>query len=226
MELGQLRDRYRGQRARNYDRDRIGSAEWEREQEVVESFLRDARPRSNDLVLDIPVGTGRFLELYKSLGCRAAGLDISEEMLEQAVVRAADLELDAELGIGDITSIAADDSSATVVICVRILNLLGFNDFRRALAEASRVSSEYVIAGIQVRSTPTKERAPRLGPALRGLLRKSPKKKKKKVRSTEPHPEASVLREFRKRQLTVVRQELVVESKSAAYYLYLLRKSK
>lgn len=223
MELGQLRDRYRGQRAQNYDRDRVDSAEWKREQEVVESFLRDARLQSNDLILDIPVGTGRFLEFYKSLGCRAAGLDISKEMLEQAVVRAANLELDAELGIGDITSIDADDSSATVVICVRILNLLGFNDFSRALAEAARVSSAYVIAGIQVRRTPTEERVSRLRPVLRGLLRKAPEKK---VRSTEPHPEASVLREFRKRQLTVVRRELVVDSKSAVYYLYLLKKSK
>jgi hypothetical protein len=144
-------------------------------------------------------------------------------MLEQAVVRAASLDLDADLRIGDITRIEADDSSAKVVVCVRILNLLGFNNFKLALGEAARVSSAYVIAGIQVRRMPTKERVSRLRPVLRWPLWKA---QEKKVRTTEPHPENSVLREFRQRRLTVVRREVILDSKSAVYYLYLLRKSK
>jgi ubiquinone/menaquinone biosynthesis C-methylase UbiE len=223
VELDRLRERYRGERARNYDRERVGSAEWQREQAVVESFLHNSELQPDDVVLDIPVGTGRFLDFYKSLGCRVVGLDISEEMLEQAVVRAASLDLDADLRIGDITRIEADDSSAKVVVCVRILNLLGFNNFKLALGEAARVSSAYVIAGIQVRRMPTKERVSRLRPVLRWPLWKA---QEKKVRTTEPHPENSVLREFRQRRLTVVRREVILDSKSAVYYLYLLRKSK
>jgi ubiquinone/menaquinone biosynthesis C-methylase UbiE len=223
MELDRLKERYRGERARNYDRDRVGSAEWQREQTVVEDFLHNCELRPKDVVVDIPVGTGRFLDFYKSLDCHVVGLDISDEMLQQAIVRAAKLDLDAELRIGDITKIEADDSSAKVVVCVRILNLLGFSDFELAISEAARVSSAYVIAGIQVRPRTAQE-----GGWWRRIAsgRQSRKPLEKKDRSTEPHPEASVLREFRRRQLAVVRRELVVDSKSAIYYLYLLRKSK
>jgi ubiquinone/menaquinone biosynthesis C-methylase UbiE len=222
MELDRLRERYRGERARNYDRDRVSSAEWQREQAVVESFLRDSELKPGDVVLDVPVGTGRFLDLYKSLGCRVIGLDISDEMLEQAVARGAELGLDAELRIGDITRIEAGDSTAKAVVCVRILNLLGFSDFQLAIGEAARVSGAYVIAGIQVRPTTVQEGGWWRRIASRRHVRNPAEKED---RSTAPHPEASVLREFRKRQLTVVRQELIVDTKSAIYYLYLLRKS-
>ena len=222
MELDRLKERYRGERARNYDRDRVESAEWQREQAVVESFLQDSELKPDDIVLDIPVGTGRFLDFYKTFGCRVVGLDISDEMLEQAVVRAAKLDLAADLRIGDITRIDAGDSSAKVVVCVRILNLLGFSDFRLALAEAARVSSAYVIAGIQIR------RSTRKGNWWRRALsrRRGRNLPEKKDRSTEPHPEESVRREFRKRRLTVVRRELIADSTTSPYHLYLLQKSR
>jgi ubiquinone/menaquinone biosynthesis C-methylase UbiE len=222
MNLQDLKKRYRGELARTYESRRKGTAEWEREQEVVESFLKLIQLGPDDLVVDIPVGTGRFLDLYHRLGCQVIGLDISEDMLAQAAARAAELGIDAKLRVGDITRIDLEDGSARVIVCVRILNLVDFEVFQHALAEATRVSSAYVIAGIQIR------RQRRSGllwwrPTLRAARTK--RSVKSSGRTTTPHPETAVRRELRRRGLMVVRKERVGSSDRTPYHLYLLRRS-
>jgi ubiquinone/menaquinone biosynthesis C-methylase UbiE len=221
VDLEQLRLRYQGERAENYDRDRVSSKEWQREQEVVERMLTDIRVGQDDVVLDIPVGTGRFLDLYQRLGCQVVGIDVSADMLVQASDLAAQLGVKAELREGDITRIDMPDSSAQTVVCVRIMNLLDWPLFRRALADVTRVSSGFVIAGIQVRNAVRLRDAGWKG-ALRALRKKT--RRSPESRTTTPHPERAVLREFRRRGLAVIRRDLIVASKVTPYYMFLLRK--
>ena len=225
MKFDELKERYSGDRAANYDRDRVDSSEWRREQDTVENFLEAIGLGRGDVVLDVPVGTGRFLDLYAKHGCHVLGLDISDDMLKQAVTRADQAQLDADLRVGDITNIDAADSSAKVVVCVRIFNLLEFTVFRRALAEVARVSDGYVIAGIQIRRERGSNRSGFSSiPILRKLRVREPRSDQKS-RTTSPHPEGRVMQQFRKHGLTIARQETVVDSSATPYYLYLLRKS-
>jgi len=58
------------------------STKWRREQEVVASFLKEL-PRGA-IILDVPVGTGRFIPCYRETALRWYGLDISRDMLREA----------------------------------------------------------------------------------------------------------------------------------------------
>src|SRR5690606_6662025 len=75
------RETYDRERAENYERRRSGSLTWRREQEIVESFLALADPSPGSSVLDVPVGTGRFNDLYQTFRLRTIGIDISADML-------------------------------------------------------------------------------------------------------------------------------------------------
>jgi ubiquinone/menaquinone biosynthesis C-methylase UbiE len=221
MDLEDLKQRYIGKRAENYDRDRESSAEWQREQKVVDQMLIDAGLGPDHTVLDIPVGTGRFLDFYRKAGCRTVGIDVSPDMLKYAAERAAQADAEAEFREGDITRIDMADASAHTVVCVRIMNLVEFPVFRNAMAEAARVSSAYVIAGVQIR-IPTSIREVGWKAALRNRLNRS---RSRDERTTTPHPERAVLRTFDKCGLSIVRRELIVKSKQTPYYMYLLRKN-
>jgi hypothetical protein len=142
-------------------------------------------------------------------------------MLLQASDRASQVGVKSELREGDITRIEMPDSSAHTVVCVRIMNLLDWPLFRRALTDVTRVSSGYVIAGIQVRN-PVQLRAAGWKGALRALRKRT--RRSPESRTTTPHPEKAVLREFRKRGLAIIRRDLIVASKATPYYMFLLRK--
>src|SRR5690625_7301535 len=71
-------DRSYGSTARDYDRKRDYKPCWAREQAAVEKFVRHGP------VLDVPVGTGRYLDIYRRKGLKFQGLDASDEMIAQA----------------------------------------------------------------------------------------------------------------------------------------------
>jgi len=71
-------DHYYGQVAKNYEAQRQGGT-WDWEHEFVRANLGKAKT-----VVDVPVGTGRFLPLYQEAGIEAVGLDVSADMLSIA----------------------------------------------------------------------------------------------------------------------------------------------
>ncbi len=73
--------KYTGLRAANYNKDRAHNKAFRWQQEVVKKILLRLQPRQ---VLDAPVGTGRFFEVYQQFPCKVLGIDISPDMLEQA----------------------------------------------------------------------------------------------------------------------------------------------
>jgi ubiquinone/menaquinone biosynthesis C-methylase UbiE len=147
MEFDKLANRYVGKTATGYDAKRDRTAKWDREQEHVARLLgtlaRDSR------VVDIPVGTGRFVKLYAELGLAATGFDISRDMLEEARQKALEAGATVELREGDIRSISAPDRAFDAALCIRFLNWVDLEGFRVALRELARVSRADLIVTIR-----------------------------------------------------------------------------
>jgi hypothetical protein len=72
--------RYSSRGARRYETHRHGGR-WAAEARAFEYFYRRVDPKS---VLDCPVGTGRWFDVYRSNGARVHGIDISQNMLTEA----------------------------------------------------------------------------------------------------------------------------------------------
>src|SRR5690606_23137039 len=89
-------------------------------------------------ILDVPIGTGRFLEYYGT--SNVAGLDLSKAMLAEASSRAQALHLpDIDLREGNVTDLPFGDATFDLVVCWRLLHLLPPNMLNLALSEMTRV---------------------------------------------------------------------------------------
>ena len=152
MEFEDLATRYTGGLARAYEAERTGGPEWPKEQDIVERFL-GLLPRGASLI-DIPVGTGRFLPFYRKYDLRVTGFDISLDMLADAKSKASTLGLDIALAKGDIRKIDAADKSFETALCVRFVNWVDFAGMQAALAELSRVARSTMIVSVRVWPTP------------------------------------------------------------------------
>jgi len=133
------RKTYFGEKASRYDEGRETEEKWQREHAAVRGFLTAGS------VLDIPVGTGRFLSLYREMGLTFTGMDVSEEMMAQA--RAKDPE--AEVVFGDIMSIPLPDRSVDIAVCIRLLTLIDTPDMIGAMKELGRVARQRIILSIK-----------------------------------------------------------------------------
>lgn len=129
---------YRGEVAANYDRDRVGEPIWQREQAWVQAWSR--RIPAGATVLDIPAGTGRFVEVFCARGARVQAIDISEDML--IALRARPVPEGATLAVaqGDAEALECGDRSFDFVICWRLMHLLPPAAAERVVAELARVS--------------------------------------------------------------------------------------
>jgi SAM-dependent methyltransferase len=135
-----IRDKYRGRTAEIYDQ-RSGSPKWHAEEAAMERFLGAIGPGAN--VLDVPVGTGRFLAAYRRHGMTAIGMDVSEDMMAQARLKVPD----ADLRVGNILDIGLPAKSVDVAVAVRILSWLTIDEMKVALAELSAVARTWIITG-------------------------------------------------------------------------------
>jgi len=77
--------KYLGYKATKYDQKRSRKAATQRDQVAVETYLAKLAP--GESVLDIPAGTGRFIEFCIRQGFIYTGVDISPDMLQVALSR-------------------------------------------------------------------------------------------------------------------------------------------
>jgi phosphatidylethanolamine/phosphatidyl-N-methylethanolamine N-methyltransferase len=92
---------------------------------------------AGDRVLEIGVGTGLSLPYYPQ-GCRLTGVDISEEMLEQAYERAGELgHIDVDLRLMDARTLDFPDSSFDHVLAPYVISVVP--EPERVMAEICRV---------------------------------------------------------------------------------------
>lgn len=127
-------DRYYGSTARDYDRKRSHKPCWAREQAAVEEFVKHGP------VLDVPIGTGRYLQIYKDKGLPFRGLDASDEMIAKAREKHPDLDAVR----GTVLDLPYGNKQFGTVVCSRLLNWLYPVDMAKAVQEIRRVGREIV----------------------------------------------------------------------------------
>lgn len=142
-----IRQKYHGDVARNYERDRADDPKYQAELRMIPEWLADLPAGTR--VLDIPVGTGRFIPLFEERGFDWIGRDVSEGMLQQARVKITTGPFD--ISFGDVLSIALEDKSVDVSLCLRLLNRLDPPDFVKALKELQRVTRDRIIFNVRVK---------------------------------------------------------------------------
>ena len=149
--------KYAGKMAENYESLRIKKQRWLQENEIVEAMLQSQK---DETVLDIPVGTGRFLVLYNKLGLKCYGYDTSKAMLSLAKRKHKMLmspkrlkripAVPLVLEIGDIRKIPHQDRSIDVAVCVRFLDLVPQDTMEDAMHELCRVTRYRIILTIRL----------------------------------------------------------------------------
>lgn len=146
MDRDRLAAKYHGDMAKTYDELREGTPQWLSEHRIVERFLSRFGPGTS--ILDVPVGTGRFLQTYATLGFEVTGVDVSTSMLAKARRKVASHSLDVRLHEGSIYSLDFADGAFDVVVCIRFMDWVKGEVFERALTELVRVSKDAIIVYI------------------------------------------------------------------------------
>jgi ubiquinone/menaquinone biosynthesis C-methylase UbiE len=143
-----LSERYVGEIAENYDRERIHERKWLLEQECISGIVDSLAEGSS--ILDIPTGTGRFLEFYRRRNLAVTAADISADMLAESKKKAAAMGLAAQFEVTDARSTGFADRSFDTVLCIRLLNWVQTPVFRQIAAELNRVSRDRLVIGVRV----------------------------------------------------------------------------
>ncbi len=134
-----IENSYVGKKAENYNAKREHTNKWRLEHKAVDKLL----PKTGS-VLDVPVGTGRFLPLYADRGMTITGIDTSADML----CIANDCGVPCQLMIGNILRLAFAEKAFDVSVCIRLSNWFSIDDVKKSIEQLIRVS-EYVIYGIR-----------------------------------------------------------------------------
>lgn len=142
MDPARLALKYHGDTATSYDAERERSRGWQYEQDAVEAQVGNFPAGSR--VLDVPVGTGRFLAAYEQYGLQAVGVDVSSSMIAEARKKSPG----ADLREGSILELPFPDDSFDCVVCIRFLNWIGGEVLDQCVAELARVSRGAIICDI------------------------------------------------------------------------------
>jgi SAM-dependent methyltransferase len=134
---------YRGETAACYDQDRVGEAIWQQEQEWVAHWA--ATLPAGATVLDVPAGTGRFLEMLLGCRLRVQAADISADMLAEIRKRYPELPAALTLETCDAEQLPLADASVDYVLSWRFFHLLPLSVIDRVLAEFRRVCRRQIV---------------------------------------------------------------------------------
>jgi ubiquinone/menaquinone biosynthesis C-methylase UbiE len=142
------RSRYQGDIAREYLEHRKGGEKWAREQALMSGLIAKLPPRST--VLDVPIGTARYLEFYERAGARVFGLDVSLDMLREARrIAGAGGAMQALLQ-GDASNLPLRDGGVDFVVSTRLLNWFPEPVFRAAIRDFARVARRGALVGVRL----------------------------------------------------------------------------
>lgn len=126
--------------ADSYDAKRSSHPVWAAEESVLAEWLQGFE----GALLDIPVGTGRFLHIYQTLRLNGLkGLDISEAMMAHARARGWG---DAYLAWGNIFDLRLPRDTYDVAVCMRLLTHLSAADTSRALSRLLDVAPRAIVS--------------------------------------------------------------------------------
>jgi ubiquinone/menaquinone biosynthesis C-methylase UbiE len=226
MNFEQLARNYVGTAASAYDDERSRLEKWASEQRIVEDLL--ATLPSGSSVVDIPIGTGRFVGAYHRLRLTPTGMDISPDMIAIAARKALKLGLIIPLYVADIRSIEAADDAFDTAVCICFLNWVDIHGARDAFNELVRVARKSVIIGIRHYASFGKLHPATLKGFWQLLLQLAVRAYKALNRnSLRVHEEADIFALFQRHALHLERQVRVVPRKYGTdYFIYMLEKSR
>ena len=139
-------DEYYGEKAENYLNHRGQEEFWAREEEALARTL--GQISDIETVLDVPFGTGRFLELYHGKGLSIFGLDSSKDMVGIAEEHYGDILCKSDVRIGLSTELPFEEEMFDLVVSFRFFPwVISFGDVKKTLTEFHRVlkSEKYAI---------------------------------------------------------------------------------
>ena len=151
--MNDLDTAYIGSVASNYDRKRMKSRRWAKENAVMNEIFRRRKPQS---VLDCHFGTGRWLDLFNLYCSKVIGMDISEDMLrcaqEKILNQGGNNSVDYDLRSGSIFDISKQALSVCpdIIVCIRFVNWVNFSDLTRAITSLTDIGSDHLVLGASV----------------------------------------------------------------------------
>ena len=155
--------------ATSYDADREGEDHWTRENEFIKKYFETNFAVN---ILDLPVGTGRFLPFYPAQS-NVLGVDISEHMLEQSRLKLPGAAVKSvALQIADAESLNfVETASIDVIVCFRLMHLIKGEKRLEVFKEFGRVLRGELLLQLYI-STPKKPFIFRALAKMKGWLRK------------------------------------------------------
>lgn len=129
-----------------YDQDRENEEHWILENKFIETYFKTNQYKR---ILDIPVGTARFLDYYPASSA-ILGVDISTNMLEKAHEKAEQGNTLAPIFLqeGNAKNLTFLNNQFDVVVCFRLMHLIPHEERLEIFKELLRVSKEVVLIQI------------------------------------------------------------------------------
>jgi hypothetical protein len=136
--------------ARAYEDTRASGGKWAFENDTLENTLRELREEISSII-DMPVGTGRFLPFYQSemKNQQVVGYDLSNDMLMEADKKLNRSAKNVTLLQLDIFKDSIQNKS-DMVVCYRFVNLLPWEASKVALQKLLDYSRKYVLLCIRL----------------------------------------------------------------------------
>ena len=143
------KQKYQGDIAKGYDEKREGTTKRESERLIIEAMLQEFPVGT--VILDAPVGTGWLIPFFEKQGFVGYGLDINQDMLDQADEKAGE---GFDFAIGSVTDIPLDDESVDVSLMIRMTRWLAPYEVQQAIRELQRVTRRRIIFNARVANSP------------------------------------------------------------------------
>lgn len=118
-------------------------------QYVFRNFKRDGKEK----ILDIGCGAGRHVFFMAKEKIDAYGVDISEEGVRQAQIKANEIEINANFKVGSVSSLPFEDGYFEGIISYAVLYYCDYKEIKTAIREMYRVLKSHGKGFVWVRNT-------------------------------------------------------------------------
>jgi ubiquinone/menaquinone biosynthesis C-methylase UbiE len=143
-------NQYYGELAQTYVGRRTRTVKWHREQSLMQELLNNVPDGTS--VLDVPFGTGRFVEMYARKNMDIYGVEISRDMVGAAeTLLGPELFGRCKIEIASAEAIPFESDRFDVVVCCRFMSMTTLEMARNVLSEFHRVAKDKVLLYMNVR---------------------------------------------------------------------------
>ena len=145
------KNKYQGEVATGYDEKREGTSKRSAERQILTRWLDDL-PKGTK-ILDAPIGTGFLIPYYESKGFIGYGLDINQDMIDEATKKVTG---QFEFACASVLDIPLPNKAVDVSLMIRLTRWLAPHECQQALRELQRVTKKRIIFNARVRNHPHK----------------------------------------------------------------------